>query len=51
MTDKANPEYITALKAEVKNSPYPRHMAMALDRIEFDAADIVLNLDQYHLLC
>jgi hypothetical protein len=35
--EKANPEYITLLKAEVKNSPYPRHMAMELDAIAFDA--------------
>lgn len=49
MMTKANPEYITALRAEVKNSPYPNHMDMEIDRIEFDAADIILNLGQYHL--
>lgn len=46
---KANQEYITALKTEIKNSPYPSHMAMKLDQIEFDTADIVLNLGQCHL--
>jgi len=49
MIERLNPEYIAALKIEVKNSPYPRHMAMELDEIEFDKADIVLNLDRYHL--
>ncbi len=49
MTGTANPDYIKALKAQVKNSPYPSHMSMAIDAIEFDTADIVLHLAQCHL--
>ncbi len=49
MIERLNPEYIAALKIEVKNSPYPRHMDMELGEIEFDKADIILDLDHYHL--
>ena len=44
-----NPAYIEALKALVKNSPYPRHMSMVLDQIEIDRADVGLNLAECHL--
>ena len=44
-----NPAYIESLKALVKNSPYPRHMSMALDHIEIDRADVGLNLAECHL--
>jgi len=44
-----NPEYIEELKKIVKNSPYPKHMAMELDHIEFDEADVIINLADYHL--
>jgi uncharacterized protein (TIGR00369 family) len=44
-----NPEYIEALKAAVKKSPYPRHMAMELDHIELDRATVVINLANCHL--
>ncbi|MBT3311525.1 MAG: PaaI family thioesterase [Desulfobacterales bacterium] len=44
-----NSEYIEELKKIVKNSPYPKHMAMELDHIEFDEADVVINLADYHL--
>ena len=46
---KVNPSYVEALKRVVKNSPYPSHMAMALDHIEIDGADVGLNLAQCHL--
>ncbi|WP_022669279.1 PaaI family thioesterase [Desulfospira joergensenii] len=46
---KPNPEYIDALKLVVKNSPYPRHMAMELDRIGLESCDLVLDLAQCHL--
>jgi len=45
----ANPAYIEALKDIVSKSPYPRHMRMTIYRIEFDAADIVLELAECHL--
>lgn len=47
--EKVNPDYVTALKAAVKNSPYPKHMSMELDEIGCDTAQIVLSLDQCHL--
>lgn len=47
--DTVNPDYTASLKAVVKNSPYPSHMAMVLDHIEFDRADIVLTLKPCHL--
>jgi len=46
---KVNPSYVEALKRVVKNSPYPSHMAMTLDHIEIDGADVGLNLSQCHL--
>ena len=46
---QVNPSYVTALKETVKNSPYPKHMKMALDEIEYDAATIVINLAHCHL--
>ena len=46
---KVNPSYVEALKRVVKKSPYPSHMAMVLDHIELDRADIVLELADYHL--
>jgi uncharacterized protein (TIGR00369 family) len=44
-----NPEYIEALKNAINASPFPKHMAMVLDRIEFDAAAIALDLTEHHL--
>lgn len=44
-----NPEYIEALKKVVKNSPYPMHMAMVLNHIELDRADVAIRLAEYHL--
>jgi len=44
-----NPEYIEALKKVVKNSPYPMHMAMILNHIELDRADVAIKLADYHL--
>jgi uncharacterized protein (TIGR00369 family) len=44
-----NPAYIEELKNIVKESPYPKHMRMALDNIEFDRADISIELDRCHL--
>ncbi|MFZ0611802.1 MAG: PaaI family thioesterase [Desulfobacterales bacterium] len=44
-----NPAYIEELKKVVKNSPYPRHMAMVLAHIELDRAEIALKLASYHL--
>jgi len=49
MMQMVNPAYIEELKNVVKNSPYPRHMAMVLDHIEFDRADIALQLADCHL--
>jgi uncharacterized protein (TIGR00369 family) len=44
-----NPEYIKELKTIVKESPYPKHMSMAIDSIEIDKAQIVLNTSDCHL--
>jgi uncharacterized protein (TIGR00369 family) len=44
-----NPVYVEALKAVVKNSPYPTHMRMVLDRIEIDRARVVIELADCHL--
>ncbi len=49
MIKTINPAYVNELKDVVKNSPYPSHMAMAIDRIEYDSADIILDLAQCHL--
>ena len=46
---RVNPEYVTALKAVLKNSPYPSHMAMELDHIELDGANVIINLANCHL--
>lgn len=44
-----NPAYIETLKRTVKNSPYPSHMAMVLEDIDLDRADVVITLAKYHL--
>jgi uncharacterized protein (TIGR00369 family) len=44
-----NPAYIEKLKDVIKNSPYPKHMAMTLSHIEFDKADVAIELADYHL--
>ncbi len=38
-----NPEYIKELITIVKQSPYPSHMSMALDKIELDQAEVTLD--------
>jgi len=46
-----NPAYIEALKKVVKNSPYPRHMAMVLNHIELDRADVaIINPANKHVI-
>ncbi|HKK91691.1 MAG TPA: hypothetical protein VJ936_09845 [Desulfobacteraceae bacterium] len=42
--ENVNPAYVEALKKAVKNSPYPRHMAMELGHIELDRADVVIKI-------
>lgn len=44
-----NPAYIDALKQLVKTSPYPSHMAMTLEDIDIDRADVVIRLAPCHL--
>jgi uncharacterized protein (TIGR00369 family) len=44
-----NPAYIEELKQVVKSSPYPRHMAMVLNHIEIDKAEITIDLAKFHL--
>ncbi len=44
-----NPEYVTALKKTVKESPYPEHMKMTLTHIAFDEATVVIDIDHCHL--
>lgn len=46
---RVNPAYVQALKTVVNTSPYPRHMAMHIDRIEIDQAVIALDLGECHL--
>lgn len=46
---KINPEYVEALQKAVGTSPYPAHMKMELAHIEYDRADIIINLSQCHL--
>jgi uncharacterized protein (TIGR00369 family) len=49
MMTKVNLAYIEALKRIVAESPYPRHMAMVLDHIEIDRADVAIELAEFHL--
>lgn len=44
-----NPEFVRELKQVVKNSPYPSHMKMALTKISYDYATVVMDLDRCHL--
>ena len=46
---RVNPAYVEALKSIVKESPYPSHMAMVLDHIDIDKADVIITLAEYHL--
>ena len=46
---KVNPAYVEAIKAIVKESPYPSHMRMVLDRLEIDRAQVVIQLADCHL--
>lgn len=44
-----NHEYIKELITIVKQSPYPSHMSMALDKIELDQAEVTLDLGPCHM--
>ncbi|MCP3944865.1 MAG: PaaI family thioesterase [Desulfobacteraceae bacterium] len=44
-----NPDYIKELITTVKQSPYPRHMSMALSKIQLDRAEVVLDLELCHM--
>ncbi|MCP4719142.1 MAG: PaaI family thioesterase, partial [Desulfobacteraceae bacterium] len=44
-----NPDYIKELITIVKDSPYPSHMSMALNKIKLDRAEVVLDLGPYHM--
>lgn len=44
-----NPAYIAELIDLVAESPFPSHMKMRLAAMEFDAADIELDLERCHL--
>jgi uncharacterized protein (TIGR00369 family) len=46
---KVNPSFVEELKSVVKKSPYPSHMAMVLDHIDIDEANVIINLAEYHL--
>ncbi len=46
---RVNPEYVEKLKQTVRSSPYPSHMAMALAHIEFDQAEVTIDLARFHL--
>jgi uncharacterized protein (TIGR00369 family) len=46
---RVNPDYIEGLKNAINTSPFPKHMAMVLDGIDFDTAVIALELADYHL--
>lgn len=45
---KPNPEYIQQLIHVVNTSPYPRHMSMRLAAIDYDQADIELEIGPCH---
>ena len=47
--EQINSTYIEAVKEIVKNSPYPKHMGMELSHIEYDRADVSLQLSGCHL--
>ena len=49
MIHPVNPAYIEALKRAVETSPYPNHMAMVLEDIAIDRADVVIRLAECHL--
>lgn len=49
MNRSVNPAYIEALKQAVEKSPYPNHMAMGLEDIGMDRAEVVINLAECHL--
>lgn len=44
-----NPAYIEAIQRTVKESPYPSHMAMVLEEIGIDSAEVVITLAKCHL--
>ena len=49
MTQHINPAYIKVLKKTIETSPYPNHMAMVLEDIAIDRAEVVITLAAYHL--
>lgn len=49
MIQSINPAYIESLKKMVAASPYPSHMAMVLDDIAIDSAEVVIRLAECHL--
>lgn len=46
---RPNPEFVSGLKQIVNTSPYPSHMGMSLEEIEYDRAVIRIGLDRCHL--
>jgi len=44
-----NPEYVSALKKVVKDSPYPAQMQMTLEEIEINTARLMIRLGKRHL--
>ena len=46
---KANPAYIEEVKEVVRKSPFPEHMAMRLTEMDFDMADVEIELGKSHL--
>lgn len=44
-----NPAYLQALRDSVRNAPYPKLVAMAIDGMELDACRIGIDLDERHL--
>lgn len=44
-----NPAYVETIKRFINDTPFPRHMAMALHHLEIDKSDIVLDLGDCHL--
>ncbi|SHL46522.1 uncharacterized domain 1-containing protein [Desulfatibacillum alkenivorans DSM 16219] len=46
---KINPAYIEELKQTINASPYPAHMSMQLESVDYDKAEVVLDTGRQHL--
>jgi uncharacterized protein (TIGR00369 family) len=47
--EKPNPDYVRAVQATVKSSPFPSHMGMELTAMDFDSCRVELTIVKHHL--